>query len=1218
MANRGSEVDLKPSHVLGIDRNSNTGIYVLPDNTIVYFAGKNIVKHSFDAESRDQRFLPYTNKNSGDIECVAVTANCTMMAYSLKLDASIIHIVDIANWTKKKQIALPNGFSPTVFSALAFSSNGKYLIAQGNTSDSFLFYFDASNGNLLGTHKVTNSSNSSQALNSVVNCISFHPNEPTQICCTGKGIFRQMTKSDKGFTVKQGSMTNRDNIDFKSHVWLPDGRIIVATSDGQVSYIENANVNHPISISNTSAAAVTNLTATPKGFICVSGGNKLHWLERQAERGYYEVYFSKIDEKETIASISVAQSDDRVYILMSDSSILSLPLSPQAQDQQAQQGEQTRTELLPPYHIGAVTGIDVAFRKQLIVTCGEDHSIRVWNYDKMQCEISKFFSDQPLCVSFHPNGCVLVAGFTEKLRFLAITINDIITHREFPIRGCREVKFAHGGQYFAAVNGNNVQIYSSYTFKNIVNLRSPGQRIRAIAWSTDDNVLVSCDNNGTITLHQIRGGKQKATSNQQPFHYISMICADSVGTKCFGVTEPDNFLRETEDMATKNQLDVMAAPMQVVMGPNNKCLFVSTKDGTVKIYKFPGSNANGVNFPSADGATEIIAHHAPITAMCMSSDNNYLFTSGEDGCVYIMKIIGGESQNIRSDTQIRYSEDVMITRSELVDQLCKLKRAQQDVADLDSEQRYQLESLAQRFKQQRENRKEKYADEEKADKRNIEELDKEIDAVNQEAQSQREQLETTFKEALKSKQTKFEMNMQNEKEQQEMLQKEIEETNIRGEEALKALQEKNEQNTKQIDEEFQKNLRDLEEEEKRVKAENLQIEQEFDEWEVKMERELAFEIGKREFEAQQKRAVEKEQTQALKEKSKKTEAELIKRKQNVETGKDGLNKQIQAVDDLKDKIRKAKQQRETLIRDIAERKKSIDENQIHIEELTNQNQNLDKHRQLIRDRISAWKKQLEPMQAKQQDVSITHERMKQEMQRYQKNDEQLRLELNELHLKIDAKKAEIDTRTKELEEVKQMTKQFKLEVHGVYQKLQEDEVKEVKKRKMFAPALAALYRKYVGDEASSSGSAASQKKSKLADIQVERNRERDALERNITAIARRINRGNEEHSRQHSRMMEENVMLMSQISEIRRQNGKLMKNRKIIEESSKSTYSAEELNKIIEMQKGRIAQLTDQLKQLQLRGNVTRRVPMSQTRLPPMNVSADNTQHLQVGGSDGK
>jgi hypothetical protein len=83
--------------------------------------------------------------------------------------------------------------------------------------------------------------------------------------------------------------------------------------------------------------------------------------------------------------------------------------------------------------------------------------------------------------------------------------------------------------------------------------------------------------------------------------------------------------------------------------------------------------------------------------------------------------------------------------------------------------------------------------------------------------------------------------------------------------------------------------------------------------------------------------------------------------------------------------------------------------------------------------------------------------------------------------------------------------------------------------------------------------------------------------------------------------MEENVILMTQISELRRQNENLIKRQRVIEESSKSTYTAEELNKILEMQKDRIAQLTDQLKQLQLRGNVGRRAQVSRERLPPMN-----------------
>jgi hypothetical protein len=84
-------------------------------------------------------------------------------------------------------------------------------------------------------------------------------------------------------------------------------------------------------------------------------------------------------------------------------------------------------------------------------------------------------------------------------------------------------------------------------------------------------------------------------------------------------------------------------------------------------------------------------------------------------------------------------------------------------------------------------------------------------------------------------------------------------------------------------------------------------------------------------------------------------------------------------------------------------------------------------------------------------------------------------------------------------------------------------------------------------------------------------------------------------------MMEEGVMLMTQIGELRRQNENLRKRQRVLDESSKLAYTAEELNKILEMQKDRISQLAEQLKQLQLRGNVSRRVPVSRERLPPMN-----------------
>ena len=40
------------------------------------------------------------------------------------------------------------------------------------------------------------------------------------------------------------------------------------------------------------------------------------------------------------------------------------------------------------------------------------------------------------------------------------------------MKACKECRFSHGGHYFAAVNGNTISIYNTYTFENVGNLRS--------------------------------------------------------------------------------------------------------------------------------------------------------------------------------------------------------------------------------------------------------------------------------------------------------------------------------------------------------------------------------------------------------------------------------------------------------------------------------------------------------------------------------------------------------------------------------------------------------------------------------------------------------------------------------------------------------------------------------------------------------------------------
>ncbi|KAH0788553.1 cilia- and flagella-associated protein [Histomonas meleagridis] len=1031
-----------------------------------------------------------------------MTPNGTLFAYALALEASIIHIIDLQNWTLKKLITLPSGHPPTSFSCLAFSTNGKYLIAQSNSYESLLYYFDVHSGNLLGTHKSAYNPNSANPSNSQVTHISFNPNDFNTICCTGTGVFRQLMRSDRGFTVKQGSLTNKDTIDFEGHIWTSDGRLVIATtSDGRVVSIDNSSLLINININNPTGKVITHLTTTPKGFVCVTNGNFLHFFERSGEKSFVEINSIQVDEKETIISISIAQTDDHIICLLSDSRLLSIPLT---SSESSSQDIQTIKTLLPSLHNGPITCLDVAYRKQLIVSCGEDNSIRVWNYEKMQCIINKTFSDQPLSVSFHPDGRTLISGFTEKLKYMTITIDDIVTHREFPIRGCRECKFSHGGQYFAAVHANNIQIYSSYTFKSIANLRSSGQRIKTIVFSTDDNSLIACDTNGTISVYIIRTGKQRITSNLQNYYVNSIVCIDSMGSKCYGITLPDNTLCELEDVVTtKNKIDLIVTPCQLVLGPNNKCFFVSTNNGTIRIYNFlNSSNNNGNNFPTSDGMIELILHHSTITSLAISPDNNYLFSSGEDGCIYILKIINNEQQTSKVDPKIQFNEDILISKNEFIEQIRNLRKAQQDVIDLENQQKFQLLSLQQGLKQKRKENKQKYLEDEQSDLANINELNKQIITMNEDAENQRISIETQFKQDIQNRQNRFEMNMANEEEQQKQLKEEIIQAEINGKNEYEKILKQNELEINQNKEEFEKEFQKLEQAKNDIIQEKKNLKEEFNQWEIKVGNELAFEIGKRKFEAEQKSYVDKEQTKGLIEKCKKIETELEQARKNVETGKAGLNKQAQVVTELKDQIIKAQSEKEHLQRELEERKNSINEKDIQIEDLTNQNVNLEKHRQLIKDRISNWKSKLEPLQVQQQDISITYQKMKQEQQRYQKNEEQLKFEINELRLKINAKRAEIETRNKQLEEIRQITRQFKIEVHNVHQILLQDEANknDQMKRKEFPHALAALYRKYVGGESSKTHSLGQQ----VNDKQIERNRERDALERNITAIAKNM------------------------------------------------------------------------------------------------------------------
>ena len=134
------------------------------------------------------------------------------------------------------------------------------------------------------------------------------------------------------------------------------------------------------------------------------------------------------------------------------------------------------------FHSGAITGLDVCVRKPLVVTCGSDNSVRIWNYVERTLEVYDFFNEEPFSVAFHPSGFHIVVGFADKLRMMNVFNKNIERYKDIPIRACSEVRFSNGGHLFAAVIGNYIKVFNFYTGESPPNMdyKSHSGKVKSI------------------------------------------------------------------------------------------------------------------------------------------------------------------------------------------------------------------------------------------------------------------------------------------------------------------------------------------------------------------------------------------------------------------------------------------------------------------------------------------------------------------------------------------------------------------------------------------------------------------------------------------------------------------------------------------------------------------------------------------------------------------
>jgi WD40 repeat protein len=127
------------------------------------------------------------------------------------------------------------------------------------------------------------------------------------------------------------------------------------------------------------------------------------------------------------------------------------------------------------FHSGEISYMDICIQRPIIATLSKtDSTIRVWNYDTGECELSKSYvslqkefasSNQTYLqsIALHPSGFYLAIGFIDKVKIYHLMQSEIRMYKSLDIKNCHTMKFSNGGQLLACVDLKDISIFNSYT-----------------------------------------------------------------------------------------------------------------------------------------------------------------------------------------------------------------------------------------------------------------------------------------------------------------------------------------------------------------------------------------------------------------------------------------------------------------------------------------------------------------------------------------------------------------------------------------------------------------------------------------------------------------------------------------------------------------------------------------------------------------------------------
>ncbi|XP_039468370.1 cilia- and flagella-associated protein 57 isoform X1 [Oreochromis aureus] len=1117
--------------IFGVRTGVRNNLCFFDEQTVVFPSGNSCV--CFDTVQRWQRFISGSERSQG-MRAMTISSNRRYLAVSDYGERATVTVFDLQHEQGRKRKVLSAGdMSVQEFICIAFSPDSKYLIGLTEGPEWMLILWLWEKHKLLATLKTTNTNNP-------VTQVSFNPYNNTQLCVSGTGVFKLFRYSEGA--LKQSSVAKVESINFLCHTWMSEHRVIAGTDTGRLLVFESGDLRREISMTSVqgqsarqvevkkikdanvdegpSVPSITAILSYSKGFACSRGPGTVFLFEQTDESGYRKTREIKIPldaycsgvtlaEYQQIDTICFSPAEETLAISTNRGQLYSVSLSSVDMNKE----DKLHFELLSQsFHSSSITGLSICIRKPLVATCSVDRSVRIWNYETKVLELYKEFQEEAYSVALHPTGLFILVGFSDRLRLMNLLIDDIRTFKEFTVRSCRECAFSNGGHMFAAVNGNIIQIYSVTSFDNILNLKGHNGKVCQIEWSLDDSRVVSCGVDGAVYEWNTQSGKRESESVLKSCSYTGV--AFSSDCKTILAVGTDLTLKEIQDCQVLREVPAdETAHTALAVSHSGRVVFTGTSSGTVRAIKYP--------LPIQKEWITYQAHSGPVTKMVITYDDQFLLTVSEDGCLLIWKIIDKEGRGLKSNKHIVHTEEILITKSDLEEKTQHMLEMKMRLEELQMENEYQLRLKDMNYNEKLRELSDNFVQQIGTLKTSQQAMKTEME--KQECENQQNSAELIMKHSkeLKDLELSYSQKLIVEHEKYQDLEQKHQRMLEDYEKQLKSAEDRKIQAVEELTKMYEAKLQEKtqllaqcqEDAEQKISVFKAIIKQaEEDEERKILEIQTNYE---------KKMKTEKQTNANLKGKNSIMAQKFISLQKRIDDRSADINKLKQERQRLLGLIRSLESDIEDLKRQISGHEKTSQDKDHIILCLKRKNQELEKLKFVLEFQLNELKQKTEPLQ---HDISVKKERISQleeELIQTDKSNAQLKLTVSELKLKLKTRDKEMCKESQKVKDLETHLQRLKSDLHNCVSFIQEP--------KTLKDNIQMIYTRYVQQTERVERTNADDTVQKAVRHQCDRQ------ERTVNGLKMRLVKSAEEHEKVYAKIMKENMTLIAEINELRKE-----------------------------------------------------------------------------------